>query len=338
MKKQSVKNLISAIAFLLIFLVLFSLVTFVVRDKRYANNANALYQEPKDTVDVLYAGSSHMLNAVFPLEIYKDTGIAGLNVGQNGQRLPETYFALQEAFRYQSPELVVLDVYMLYEQKNASSRTSLHFTLDAMRWGWPKIQAALTLAPDGDAAEYLLDIIAYHSRWKELEGSDFRPLGTELKGCEPIFVTFTKNEGYVPPARDETAPLGGVSLEYFEKILALCEENGAEVLLVALPFGTDPKDMVPRQQYMNAAEVYAREHGIPFLNYIYMVDELGLDMKNDFSNMDHLNVPGAIKLSRHLGAYLEANYELPDRRADAAYVEWDTAYGKYVAFLEENQQ
>lgn len=332
---KKVKKLVSAAAFLLIFAILFSLATYVLRDKRYASNALALYEEPKHSADVLFAGSSHMLNGVFPLEIYNETGIVGLNIGQNAQLLPETYYALQEAFRYQTPELVVLDVYMLYEQKKVSTHTSLHFTLDTMSLGLPKLQAIWDLAEKGQRGEYLLDIITYHTRWKELEGADFRPLRNDLKGCEPIFATFDAS-WFAPIDRDVTAPLEGVSFEYFEKILALCEKQGVQVLLTALPFAEDERDPLPRQELVNAAMAYAEEKGIPFLHYNYLLEEVGLDPATDFSNIDHLNGQGAVKLSRHLGQYLAEHFDLPDHRTDSAYGQWNEAYRAYVAYLEEN--
>jgi len=328
------KGALGVIAFALIFALLFSGASYVLRDKRYAANASVVYALPKNSADVLFAGSSHMLNGVYPMEVWKQTGVASCNIAQNGQIIPETYYALMEAFRYQSPKVVVLDVYKMVESAKMGLTVSFHFTVDSMRLGLPKLRAIFDLVPAAERAEYLVDLITYHTRWKELTASDFAPLDTTLKGSEMLFTT-QSNAGYTPCPEDETAPLNDVALDYLQRIDALCRKHGAALLLVALPFADTEQDGLQRQQTVNAVEAWAERQGIPFLNYIYRMDETGIDLASDYSDNYHLNWRGAVKISDCLAAYLQAHYGLPDRRGEAAYASWRDAEASYAERLEQ---
>ena len=46
----------------------------------------------------------------------------------------------------------------------------------------------------------------------------------------------------------------------------------------------------------------------------------------------HLNAAGARKLTSWLGKYILDNYDIPDRRGDAAYAYWDSDYERYAEY------
>jgi hypothetical protein len=331
------KSALGVLAFLLIFALLFSGASYVLRDKRYAANASVVYAIPRNTADVLFAGSSHMLNGVYPMEVWDKSGIASCNIAQNGQIIPETYYALMEAFRYQSPKVVVLDVYKMVESAKMGLTVSFHFTVDSMRPGIPKLRAIFDLVPPDERAEYLVDLIAYHTRWKELAASDFEPLDTELKGSEMLFST-ASNAGYVPCPESETAEINAVAADYLQRIADLCEKHRAKLLLVALPFADTENDGLQRQQTVNAVEAWAKARDIPFLNYIYLMDETGIDLAQDYFDNYHLNWRGAVKISDHLAEYLKQNCDLPDRRGQTAYASWSGASAAYQKRLAEGAE
>ncbi|MBR4151297.1 MAG: hypothetical protein IKR08_07995, partial [Firmicutes bacterium] len=118
------------------------------------------------------------------------------------------------------------------------------------------------------------------------------------------------NSNYQLPGRDEVAQIGPISMDYLQRIVALCEEKGVDLLLVAVPFGDDYDDEYKgkRQQTVNAAEKWANEKGIPFLNMPYMNDLTGLDMKTDFADRAHLNESGNRKITDFLANYIKENY------------------------------
>lgn len=85
-----------------------------------------------------------------------------------------------------------------------------------------------------------------------------------------------------------------LSLEYLEKLWKLCEENDTELVLLAIPYGSEADiDRYLKRQGMNLTlEDWARERGIPFRFYQKEEPEL-IDFATDFRDQTHLNTEGA---------------------------------------------
>ena len=112
------------------------------------------------------------------------------------------------------------------------------------------------------------------------------------------------------------------TMEYFEKILATAKEHDIPVLLINAPYIVQPDDKKvfnTLEEYLKTQSVY--EH-VSYVDFNGMYDEMGLDFANDFADHNHLNVNGLPKFNNALGSYIEANYELPDRRGDTAFASY----------------
>ena len=123
-----------------------------------------------------------------------------------------------------------------------------------------------------------------------------------------------------------------LSLEYLEKLWKLCEENDTELVLLAIPYGSEADtDRYLKRQGMNLTlEDWARERGIPFRFYQKEEPEL-IDFATDFRDQTHLNTEGAGKLTADLGAWLAKDYALPDHRGDRAYSSYEEDLQRYEA-------
>lgn len=51
----------------------------------------------EENFDVLFMGTSHVLNAVYPMELWNDYGIVSYNFGGHGNYLPTTYCIMKNA-------------------------------------------------------------------------------------------------------------------------------------------------------------------------------------------------------------------------------------------------
>ncbi len=320
-------------AFLLLLALTVQLASGVLRNKNYASASAAFYEEPKDSLDVLLMGSSHMLNAVAPMQLWEEHGIASNNLAQNGQVLPVTYYHLQEALRFQRPKLIVLDIYKAIQDSLIDSTASLHYTLDNMTFGLPKLRAVFDLLPQGERMEFLVDIIPYHSRWKELTQADFTPPDTTEKGAQALFAITPLPDFTVMPASAAAEPVE-VALRYLEKIVALCREEQVELLFVAVPFATPADDDLSRQEVVNGMAAYAEAWGVPFVNMMHHTEEMGFDYAQDMADVFHANWRGMEKITAWLGDYLADHYPLPDRRGESAYQSWNEALENYHAYLD----
>lgn len=310
-KKAPAKaGLVRTLAFALLFACLFHFVGVVLEEKRYRDSMAAFYAEPRNSVDVLLLGSSRVHNGISSPRLLEKHGIRSNNFAQNGQVLSQTWFTLREALQYQKPKVVVVDIYKVVQDSLINSRTAMHYTADFMRFGLPKIQMLRELLPRGERAEYWFDLIAYHTRWKDLTAADFAPPDVSGMGSEPLDGHYEPWEGWTVLPPEVKAPPMAIEIEYLDRIVELCREEGIELLLLSVPLTTPEDDELNRQAVLNGMEDYAAEKGLPYLNMMHHTEEMGFDFSTDMADMYHVNRQGMDKVTDYLAAYLLAHYEL----------------------------
>lgn len=176
----------------------------------------------------------------------------------------------------------------------------------------------MSRAYDGDSVlSYVFPMIKYHDRWKELTEEDFVfheedslvYRGNVMKsGVKPV--------PYEKVIIDNDAlrdiEMEAEQLEYFEKILSYCKENGWDVVLFKTP---KTSWSLSKSEGVKAL---AEQYGVPFLDFNYdkLMKEIKFDPMRDLRDADHPNLRGAEKISDYLGKYLQENYDLKDYRQD----------------------
>ena len=141
---------ILAVFFTLILLItaLFGLSELVKRKSSYIQYAD--FFDEKQNFDVLFFGTSHMMDAVYPMKLWKDHGFLSYNCGGHANALATTYWAAQMALEYTTPSLVVIDCYDITEEAKTSrnSFSYVHLTMDAFPLSRTKIRAVYDLLHD----------------------------------------------------------------------------------------------------------------------------------------------------------------------------------------------
>ena len=295
--------------------------------------------------DVLFMGTSHVINSVFPMELWKEYGITSFNCGGTSNFLPTTYWVLENALDYVTPKAVVIDCLHLSSDRKCPDIARAHFSLDAFPLSLTKIKATLDLMDDpeenenpeaetrANAAqrsplELLWDFSIYHSRWNELKEDDFAPAPNQEKGADTrINVVQGKLEKIDPGASLEPGHTGEV---YLRKMIESCRDRGIQVMLTYFPF---PASEIEQREANRAYEI-AEEYGIPYVNFLDH-DEI-IDYRTDlYDSYSHVNASGGRKLTSWLGGQLVRLFDLPDRRNDPAYSYWEEDYQEYEA-LKDN--
>ncbi|MCI5903493.1 MAG: hypothetical protein MRZ74_13340 [Blautia sp.] len=285
----------------------------------------------KNDFDVLFLGTSHVMNGIFPMELWNDYGITSYNFGGHDNYLPTSYWVLKNALDYTSPEVVVIDCLTLRKETKTSDNISyVHQSLDAFPLSLNKFRAVQDLIAPECRPEFLWDFIAYHSRWEELEEQDFSPVYTLEKGAESRIAVGVP-QYYEKADRSEKTADGTVTSIYLRNMIQECKDRGIQVLLTFLPFPAD-KD---RQMEANLAYDIAAECQVPYLNFLDM--EKIIDYAIDcYDANSHLNPSGARKVTSYLGAYLQEQYALTDHREDPSYAQWNADYDAYMDFKLQN--
>ena len=92
--------------------------------------------------DVLFFGSSHMINGVFPMELWKDYGLTSYNLAGHGASLAASFWELRLAVQYHKPKVAVLDVLFAGSQTTEMSIGLAHEMLDSYPLSRLKVEAA----------------------------------------------------------------------------------------------------------------------------------------------------------------------------------------------------
>ena len=264
--------------------------------------------EKKNTIDVLVAGDSESYTSVSPMDLWDRAGIAAYDCGQPGQRIQETYYILKTVFRTQSPKLVLFETNTMFRPPGFLKNVQLSLT---------------------EPLAYHFPVIKYHNAWKALFDGPGGPKKS-YKGFEirDKVVSYEGDEEYMKETKDK-AQIPEVVRIYMEKIKRLCEKNGADLLLVSAP---SPKNYNYKKH--NSLEEYARENDLPYVDLNMKFRDIGIDWKMDsYDRGDHLNISGARKVTAYIGEYLADNYDLPDRRNDDGWREWDDLAREYLEEL-----
>ena len=119
--KIKISSILKTLAFLVTVGVCIFAATIVLRSKESDYKYGDFFNKA-DQIDVLFMGSSHVINAMNPAVLYGEYGITSYNMGGHGAVMQETYWELREALQYCTPKCVVVDTFLL--QKNYKCKLS----------------------------------------------------------------------------------------------------------------------------------------------------------------------------------------------------------------------
>lgn len=287
-----------------ILLIIFSLfvfcklsLVFVRKGNGYGTDVLNFYKQKKNTIDVIGLGSSHTYTSLNPNIFYENSKLNLYNFATQQQPTWITYYYLREALKYQTPKYAIFDVHMpIVESNNYASESVNRDALDKMRMSKNKIEAINTSVEKiSDRYSYYVNIIKYHTRYKELTKGD---IGTAFFGktVDNLGYIGLQNSGYVFDGvsyNNQKLAINKKSEEYLIKIIELCKENNVKLILIKTPCIYDSFSVAK----LNYIEDIAKEKDVIFLNYVKDISNLNLNYKADFYDSGHLSVSGSQKLS-----------------------------------------
>lgn len=339
-KKNLIKRCVSVTTFLLILLLVLGRVYQVLSWKdsatEYMTPVETFYGLEENVVDVLFLGSSHSYCSVINSQLWEDYGIAGYSLSISGQDIAASYYWLQEALKTQKPKVVCLEmfgaVYHGYLVEGNLYRNTLpyhisadylHMIRDLTDEESGSLQIENDIVCEGDRSSFLAKWPIIHTRYKELQKQDFTGPDTlyigfsaQLIGSDYSPIDWTR-DGLELYTGDEILEME--EEKWLRRIIELTREKGIELCLFLAPMSVTTQD----QMRYNHVAALAEEEGIPFLNFVDMRDELGLDPEQDFQDWGHMNYRGAGKVTAALGRYLIKNYAIEDHRGDTGYELWE---------------
>lgn len=334
--KKTIRVLASALAILLLAGLLFSRLGWLVQRKSsYVKNREFYTQ--KEDFDVLFFGSSHMINGVLPMELWRDYGIVSYNLGSHGAPIPTSVWLARMALKTTTPKVIVLDcAYADTDQKVNDQKEYLHQSADTIPFSPAKVRMMMDLFSSwDDRVEFLWDYSIYHYRWASIVEADLAVETSPEKGAEARYaVDVPVND--LPITEDNYWKPENVSADYIRQLAGLCREKGVKLVLTYLPH---PDERGIAQADSRGMEILAEELNLPCLNFLRISEEL-MDYRADcYDPSSHLNAAGARKVTDYLGQFFREHFpEIPDHRQEEAYQDWHGSYARYLADKTERLQ
>lgn len=280
------------------------------------------YRSSNKDHDVIFVGDCEVYENFSPQVLWNEYGINSCIRGTAQQLVNQSYYILEDTFRYEKPDVVVFSV--LAVALNEPAKESYNrMTLDGMKWSSSKLKAIKTsMTEDEQLLDYIFPLLRYHSRITDLTDEDFRYL---------LHRDTVSHEGYymrVDAKPAENVPSGRPLADYtlnedqmywLDQIRLLCEENGVKLMLIKAP------SLYPYwyDQWDDQISAYAEEHDLFYVNLLAQAGSFGLDYTTDtYDGGLHMNLSGAEKLTSCFGVFLRNEYGLEDRSGETALAEY----------------
>lgn len=284
--------------------------------------------ESETGFDVLFMGTSRVLNGISPMELWRDFGVTGYNMGNNSEVLDVTEQVMRLAFDVHKPKVAMIDVFYVNHAVDEDwTYPYRHMFFDEIPLSLAKFEAIRATLPRSEWTEFMMPFSLYHSRWEELITGGAEPQVT----CEAYTMGMELRCASVPrDAAPETDALyeGELSgMDALRRIIEFCREEGVEPVLMTMPGYAAQEN----QMMMNAALALGAQMGASVLD-MHKIDGLIDYGKDSYDWVGHLNPDGASKATAYIGAWLRENYGLEDHRGQAGFARWDENLAKYEAY------
>ncbi len=288
--------------------------------------------------DVLFVGDCEVYESFIPAVLWEKYGISSFVRGSAQQLVWQSYYLLEEAYKYETPKVVVFNVLAL-KYGTPQSEAFNRMTLDGMKWSRTKYEAIkASMTEDENMLDYMLPLLRFHSRITDIKGDDFKYIFTPKRVSHSGYLM---QKGIAPMEREHDEgrklfdyTLPATAMDYLDKMRELCEQNGSELVLIKSP--TNSWAYWWYDEWDEQITEYAEENGLAYYNFIDKTDEIGIDWTTDtYDEGVHLNVYGAQKMTEYFGEILKINHGLDSpSHTDEETAAWGERVRKYKEELE----
>lgn len=313
-KALALRRAVKAAVFILLLIGLLHGAYFLLRpreavrlSKTRTEESLRVFDEPENSLDVLFLGHSGVYSAISPMELYREYGFTSYDCSQPLQMPWESARWLKGLLTEQSPSLVVFETDQLfYDKETTVARNSLEYALHET-----------------------FPVLRNHANWKDWFGTKKR----ERSATKGYYYTTEVNayKGNKKPEKtDRVYKIGKRQMNALEEVYAMCRQKGIRLMLLEVP-----SVILWDTSRYNAVRRYAEKRDLEFLDLNRRLEEMKFDWKSDTRDKgDHMNFSGARKVSAYVGKYIRERYELCDRREDAKYLTWKEDLARYEALTE----
>ena len=278
--------------------------------KEYGSLWEQYRQEPENSLDVIFFGSSIVYCDIAPGWIWEESGLRCWVMAGPEQTMALTYYYVKEALKTQTPRLVVLEASsLLFRKYQDYSRANV----STMPLGANRLAAVIRATEQKEWKGLLFPLYNYHSRWTEIQSWEaeehLHPALDPLAGYTPL----SRSIPQTPRVNRDRVPEEETyrdNLAWLKRIGDLCKKRGVRLQVYLAPSAArTPLEITERI----GAEICVRD--LEFLDLSDIAPELDIDNDLDWYDPLHFNIRGAEKFSRWWGRRLAGELP-PDPEAD----------------------
>ena len=296
----------------------------------YGATWNMYLQEKRDSIDLLFFGSSVVYCDVIPAQIYSETGLTSYVMAGPEQTYSLTYAYMKEALKTQSPSYIFLEItgilfdrYQNYTKVNVSYMPYCSIN---------RLEAILCGAEPKERFGLIFPLYNYHDRWEEIDFplDLFRKRSDEkvdpYAGATIMMETRPQEErGEREYQIEETVFRENTA--YLQKMQSLCKQKGIQLILFQAP----SCQYIPEAWMARIRSVTGSD--VPVVDFNQDFDKMNLNINTDFYDFLHCNLSGAIKFNRVLSAYIKKTCSIQSHPHD--YAVWKQRTNMFDQMVEQ---
>jgi len=318
-------NLIRGIVTVIIFTVLFLVMNriLMIKSEDGYDQMQSYYKQNKNTVDVLFIGSSKIYCQIDTGILWDEYGMSSFDLGGAEAPTWNSYYLLKEALKTQSPKAIFYDASVVGYRHDVLIQPEVWSMVNAygLHMNSNRVNM-LKLNSENNKMflKLLFPLDSMHGRYNGLTQNDFIDPNNSInyKGFDYRNTT-VEFEAPDVSGMTEAFVFDEKHEKYLREMISLSKEKNIPFVVMITPYVVTPDE----QGYFNYVEQICNEEGVTYIDFNKMYDEVGIDFKTDMAEAIHLNFSGTKKLTEYLGRYISDNYEIPDHRGDSLYSSWD---------------
>ncbi|MCR5324432.1 MAG: hypothetical protein K6E85_14330 [Lachnospiraceae bacterium] len=256
--QNSKKQVICQVAKVVVFLAIFCVILYFLCDIfEYANNyMSQRYERYKDfepdTIDAVIIGTSGVDRSWIAAKGFDKFGLAVYPLSIDAMPCWTALDMIKEAYRYQNPKLVVIDMrmFVIYDPsyKVNLSKTRARRVIDTLDFFSPNrlnainsTQKVMSVADPGESRfepSYFFTFIQYHSKWSDTGFNTFEEIGCKASKYLGFYLTsYSVKAKKLKKTKwtDVRKPLTDIAEQSLYEILDYCEQNNIELLFLDSP-------------------------------------------------------------------------------------------------------
>lgn len=343
--KRKIIRTIESLVFIILFIISFDKLSFItkvygIREDDVRNLAFS-YVLPKNSVDVVFLGDSHVFTTYINEDIFNETGIRSTTVASSMGSIVNCYWELKEFFsRQKNVKYVVMDIQTFrntlcdseFKEKPLSIVSSFPNMPELSIYKWACYFDIKVNKYGASEKINLFDVIGLLQYRDDLDRNyNANNLFNLLFNPSKEY----KNIGYIPLGASNTMSMSNkkimnegmyidffqtIEYDYLEKIKKLCDKHNCKLIFTNTPYfeNDEIEDRGIKPQMIS----WCKKNNIQYLDYYDNKDEIGLDLDTDFMDCNHFNYNGAVKTTKYFSQYLVKIDYFVGRRNDKKVIPW----------------